>query len=131
MRTRLAPLALVLLALGTMAAGFVNWPALTTSNKFVQVLLYGGTTDQCALGGYLTVHFDTFAQNDQTYLNGLGHDVILCNHDQGHTAPASGFGPAQIVEFLKDHPKGTASSPYASALPGDFPAYCAFHAKTP
>ena len=110
------------------ASSFVSWPAPTTTNKYAQVLLYGGTTDQYDLGGVVTVHFDVLATNDQTYLNGLGHDVILCNHGGGHTAPATGFGPAQVVEFLKDHPKGTVTSPYASALPGDFPNYCAYHA---
>jgi predicted esterase len=109
------------------ASGMVTWPALTTTNKYPQVILYGGTTDQYNLS-VVTVHFDTFGTNDQTYLNGLGHDVILCNHDSGHTAPATGFGPTQVVEFLKDHPKGTTTSPYASALPGDFPSYCAYHA---
>jgi poly(3-hydroxybutyrate) depolymerase len=110
------------------ASGLVSWPAMTTSNKFAQVLLYGGTSDTYSLAGYVTVHFDTFATDDQTYLNGLGHDVILCNHDSGHAAPVTGFGPVQIVEFLKDHPKGTVTSPYASALPGDFPNFCTYHA---
>jgi len=111
-----------------MAGALVSWPAPTTTNKYAQVLLHGGTTDQYNLGGIVTVHFDTFAANDQTYLTGLGHDVILCGHGGGHTAPATGFGPAQVVEFLKDHPKGTVTSPYASALPGDFPNYCTYHA---
>lgn len=110
------------------AGGMVSWPAPATANKYAQVLLHGGTNDTYSLAGYVTVHFDTFAANDQTYLNGLGHDVILCDHGQGHSAPAPGFGPAQVVEFLKDHPRGTVTSPYAGALPGDFPSYCAYHA---
>jgi poly(3-hydroxybutyrate) depolymerase len=111
-----------------LAGSMVSWPAPTTTNTYAQVILHGGTTDSYNLGGVVTVHFDVFAANDQTYLNGLGHDVILCNHGQGHTAPGPGFGPAQVVEFLKDHPRGTVTSPYASALPGDFPSYCSYHA---
>lgn len=110
------------------AGSMVSWPAPTTANKYVQVLLHGGSADTYSLAGYVTVHFDTFAANDQTYLNGLGHDVILCNHGAGHTVPIATFGSTQIVEFLKDHPKGTTTSPYASALPGDFPNYCTYHA---
>ena len=112
-------------------ASFISWPAPNHTNGYVQVLLSGGTTDAYALGGIATAHFDTFATNDLTYLNDLGHDVIKCDHGEGHTAPVTGFGGTQVVEFLQDHPRGVVNSPYVlDGLPADFPSYCSVSAQT-
>lgn len=112
-----------------MLSSMVNWPAPTHTNAYGQVILFGGPTDTVSFGG-IPVKFDVFAANDTKYLNGLGHDLIVCNHAQGHSAPAPGFTGKQIVEFFKAHPKGTVASPYATGLPADYPAYCAFNPKS-
>jgi poly(3-hydroxybutyrate) depolymerase len=114
--------------LGTVGA-FVSWPDPAHTNGYAQVILHGGTADQYALGTYATIHFDTFAANDTTYLNGLAHDVVVCDHGGGHTVPTSTFGADQILEFFAAHPRGTTSSPYAAGLPTDYPDYCAFSAQ--
>lgn len=113
-------------ALGFLASQ-VSWPAPTHSNAYAQVLLYGGENDTFSMG--VTIPFYQFSTNDGAYLNGLGHDAVLCNHDQGHTAPAPGFDGSQIIEFFAAHPRGTADSPYAAGLPADFPDYCTFEPK--
>ncbi|MDY0004967.1 MAG: hypothetical protein RBU30_26950, partial [Polyangia bacterium] len=96
-----------------------------------QLFLHGGASDTYNMQ-VTTIHFDVFAANDVAYLNGLGHDAVICDHGLGHTAPAPDMGPQQVLEFLKDHPKGTTSSPYlAAGLPGDFASYCQFSAKNP
>jgi dienelactone hydrolase len=109
-----------------MLTSFISWPEYTTTNRYAQVLLHGGTTDTYN-AVVVTLHFDTFAANDSAFLGGLGHDTVVCNHGGGHTVPFATFGPDQIVEFFRDHPLGTSVSPYASAgLPADWPSYCAF-----
>jgi hypothetical protein len=109
--------------LGTMS-GFVSWPEPTSENAYAQLLIHGGENDTYPLG-MVTIHFDTFATNDTSYLNNLGHDVVLCDHGQGHTAPVAGLGSAQIIEFFADHPRWNTTSPYRVAgLPEDFPGYC-------
>jgi predicted esterase len=111
-----------------MVKSAVSWPAPKHQNAYAQIILHGGTADTYNLS-VVTLHFDAFAQNDTKYLNGLGHDVVVCNHGQGHTAPAPGFTAKQIMEFFKAHPKGTVDSPYVAALPSDFPSYCSFSLK--
>ena len=107
-------------------AALVTWPEMTTTNRFAQVLLHGNTTDTYDLAGYVTVHFDTFAANDVPYLNALGHDVVLCDHGEGHEIP-DGFGAARIVEFFQAHAKG--ASAWTAGLPADYVSlgYCTFH----
>lgn len=113
-----------------MFGSVVSWPAPNHSNGYAQVVLHGGTSDTYNLGGLLTVHFDTFATNDKGYLNGLGHDIVLCNHNNGHSAPQSDFQAPQIIEFFKAHPLGTVNSPWSSSgLPNDYPSYCTFSGK--
>jgi predicted esterase len=115
-------------SLVTLLKSQVSWPAPNHSNGYAQVLLHGGTSDNFNM--YVqVVQFDTFNNNDKTYLNGLGHDVVICNHNAGHTAPRPDFQAPQILEFLKAHPRGTVNSPYAGGLPGDYPGYCTFSGK--
>ncbi|MBI5524880.1 MAG: hypothetical protein HY897_00950 [Deltaproteobacteria bacterium] len=107
----------------------VNWPAPAHSNGYGQIILHGGVNDTFNMY-VVTIHFDQFAQNDTAYLNGLGHDVVLCDHGQGHSAPAPGFGGQQILEFFAVHPLGAVDSPYAAGgLPADYPGYCEFRGK--
>ncbi len=104
----------------------VGWPAPTHGNAYAQMLIHGGVNDNYPIGGVVTLHFDQFAENDRAYLNGMGHDAILCAHGDGHTAP-SGIAPKQLMQFFKDHPRGTKDSPYANGLPGNFYAGCTYH----
>lgn len=113
-----------------MLSGSVSWPAPTHSNGYAQLFLHGGVNDTYSLQ-VVVIHFDVFAANDAQYLNGLGHDVVICDHGQGHTAPVPGMTAVQALEFLKDHPRGVVSSPYATGgLPTDFASYCDFQPKT-
>jgi hypothetical protein len=107
----------------------VRWPAYETANDYVQVFLHGGAADQYNMVVQV-LHFDTIAASDSAWLNGFGHDTLLCDHGGGHTAPAPAFGADEIVRFFADHPLGTVESPYASGLPAGFPSYCVFHAGT-
>ena len=108
-----------------MLAGNVDWPEPTHGNSYAQLILHGGVTD--VFNAYVTqIRFNTFATNDAAYLNGMGHDIVICDHGRGHTAPVPGMLPAQIIEFFVDHPRGTTSSPYAEGLPADYADYCSF-----
>lgn len=106
-------------------AQWLNIDAGTT--PFPAFLAYGGTSDSYSVGGMMTMHFDVHAQDSITYLNENGHDVVACNHDSGHTITSSSFTAAML--FLKDHPRGTYDSPYATGIPASFPSYCFFNAK--
>lgn len=112
-------------ALG-MLGGFVDWPTPQHGNPYAQMVMHGGSQDTYSTG-LVVLHFDQFAANDQVYLNAMGHDVVLCDHGGGHTAPAAGMMPAQVIQFFRDHPLGTTPSPYASGLPGGFSAACSFY----
>jgi len=66
-----------------------------------------------------------FATATKAYHDALvmeGHFVIVCDHDMGHTVPASGV--ASGWQFLLDHPFGVTPEPYAKGLPKSFPSYC-------
>ena len=106
---------------------YPSWPDLPSSAHFAQLLMYGGSNDSFNLF-VATAHFDVFAGNDLPYLNARRHDVVYCNHSGGHTVPRTLLG-RQVVEFFAAHPRGVAASPFAAALPSDYPSYCAFHAR--
>ncbi len=115
----------------------ISWTEMTTQNKFAQVFLTGGPTDNYNLF-VKTLQFNELAQNDVAYLGGMGHDTVYCDHSKkynytqpsdGHTLPADFMGP-QIIQFFKDHPKGTFESPYRQGLPANFPSYCEFKQAT-
>ena len=91
----------------------------TSPNKYVQVFVHGGNSD--AVG----INFGQAATKDSNTLVNQGHDVIVCNHGQGHTVPNSMYTD-KAIEFFADHPLGTHESPYRSGLPADFPNYCEF-----
>ena len=108
---------------------FIQWPPYTVQNEYAQLFLHGGPADSFPLG-ITSLQFDEFAAADATLLNALGHDIIMCDHGQGHTAPGPGMGGDKLIQFFADHPLGTTDSPYADGLPGDFADYCAFQGKT-
>ena len=110
-----------------MMAFVINWPEHSVENKYAQIFLHGGVTDLYDMT-LVQLHFDLYAVNDVTFLNAKGHDAIICNHGLGHTAPPD-FLYAKVIKFFADHPLGTADSPYAEALPGDYPEYCEFSGK--
>jgi len=114
--------------LSGLLASVVSWPSDVVANKYVQVFLHGGTTDTYSLG-VQTVHFDQIAQNDVAFLNGRGHDAVICNHGGGHSVP-SGFRARQLLEFFAAHPLGTTDSPFSTAFPAGYPGYCAFSPKS-
>ncbi len=117
--------------LGAAFSGFIKWPPLDTANKFVQVLVHGagdancGTRNGCDIWSTigLSVNFEHMAEFDAPYLSGLGHDVILCDHDQGHLM--TGVTQPSLIQFFKDHPLGTDISPYRNGLTGQFAEFCA------
>jgi hypothetical protein len=80
------------------------------------MLFYGGANDM------VIINFadQTMAYHDWMTMN--GHFSFMCNHNMGHTVPATGVDSA--YQFLQDHPFGTYPDPYAKALPSGFPSYC-------
>lgn len=117
--------------LGTMAAGFISWPAMETENKYAQAFMYGLEGDaNCTNpslcdkwgGSGFYINFNHMARFNANYLTGLGHTVILCNHDKGHIN--AGLSSLQMLKFFRDHPRGTTVSPYATDWPADYPGYC-------
>ncbi|MFH1437964.1 MAG: hypothetical protein ABIJ56_19810 [Pseudomonadota bacterium] len=105
----------------------INWPEHSVDNTYAQIFLHGGTTDLYDMS-LVQLHFDQYAINDTAFLNDKGHDAVICNHGLGHTAPPD-FLYNKVIKFFADHPLGTADSPYADALPGDYPDYCEFSGK--
>ncbi|MFW5741393.1 MAG: hypothetical protein ACOC1F_13615, partial [Myxococcota bacterium] len=101
-----------------------DWPDWSSSNKYTQLLLHGGTEDKTDFI-LISVHFDQNTEKDVGYLNGLGHDAVICRHGEGHKLPDSGVLGPQLVEFFAAHPRGQ-PTPYAVGLPAGFPAHCEF-----
>ncbi|MDF1565558.1 MAG: hypothetical protein P1V51_21150 [Deltaproteobacteria bacterium] len=108
-------------------AGMVSWPTPSHGNAYTQLLIHGGPTDSYTLS-IVTLQADVFAENDVGYLNGMGHDAILCDHGQGHSVPLYLMPATDILDFFQAHPLGTTASPYANGLPGSLGTYCTFSA---
>jgi hypothetical protein len=104
----------------------INWPAYTVENDYAQLFFHGGLEDYYSLV-VASLKFNEAAVSDSALLGTLGHDTIICDHGLGHTAPAPGMGPSQIIKFFADHPMGTVVSPYNDAgLPTGFSDSCVF-----
>jgi poly(3-hydroxybutyrate) depolymerase len=113
-------------ALMGMLSMVVDWPDPVHDNPYSQLLLYGGETDTYDAGLFV-LNIGVASVNDAAYLNGMGHDVVLCDHGLGHTAPPPDMAGEELVEFFSDHPRGVVDSPYAlDGLPSDFADYCEF-----
>lgn len=118
--------------MGVSIAQFIHWPEMLVSNKYTQVLVHGASDDFCNTPSGcdrftstgLSISFNHMALNDAPYLSGLGHDVIICNHGQGHIM--AGISQLGMIGFFKDHPLGTEISPYRKGLPEEFGAICSF-----
>ena len=107
---------------------FTNWPPLTTTNGYTQLIMHGGTTSDTWNAVVIVINFGQMALEDSNYLNGLGHDIIICDHGLGHDIPTE-IRASELIEFFYDHPYGTENSPYAYGLPNSFPGYCDFQEK--
>jgi poly(3-hydroxybutyrate) depolymerase len=110
--------------------GMFSWPATTPTSSYAQVLIHGGPTDSYSLL-IDTIHFDQMTLADVPYLNGLGHDVLLCNHGLGHPVIPAELSAEEMVKFFADHPRTAVDSPYASTPPDWLPDYCELKLKTP
>ncbi len=115
-----------------MAGGMIYWPEFNTSNKYVQTIVHGADGDASCTGpsgcdkytvsmgmaGTFVANFNHMGINDAENLPGHGHDVIHCEHPQGHTV--SGPNVAAMIRFFADHPLGTECSLYVDGLPSGF-----------
>ena len=125
-------------SLNALLQGYIGWPEMTTQNHYAQIFLHGGPTDNYNLFVDV-IQFNEFAVADAAWLNGLGHDTVVCDHSQantyvnasdGHTLPSQ-FRASQIIEFFAAHPRGVTVSPYRTdGLPADFPDFCTFSPAT-
>lgn len=61
----------------------------TPASQFPALINYGGETDQFD-GGGATVDFTQTTVNFSNELYADGHEVVLCNHNLGHTIPPEG-----------------------------------------
>jgi poly(3-hydroxybutyrate) depolymerase len=67
-----------------------------------------------------------FSQTSMTYdqaIKSAGGFVVNCNHGGGHCGAPADLQKAGW-QFLKDHPFGVSTEPYAGGLPAGFPSYC-------
>lgn len=106
----------------------VSWPLHLTDNKYPQLFIHGGPTDTFGVAGVVQLEFSIYAVQDVDFLNTKGHDAILCEHAGGHTVPSS-MNAGTLIEFFRDHPRGTVDSPYANGLPASYSTGCSFFAK--
>ena len=89
----------------------------TPADPIPAMVTWGGPRD--LYSGY---SFEDASERLSAGLQGDGSFVVECVHDDGHTLPPWGFGPAW--DFLMAHPKGVDPSPWASGLPDDVAAHC-------
>jgi predicted esterase len=106
------------------ARGFVGWPEPSTTNRYPQLIAFGGERDFISLV-VAQARFDQYAANDVPWLNAAGHDVIVCDHGAGHTVPSALLG-ATLVGFFQSHPRGTRRSPWGMTPPSNLPSYCRY-----
>ncbi len=94
------------------------------TNLFAAMIFHGGATDT-----YGQLSFQMASETYQTTLRSLGHFAFICDHSQnapGHQIPPPPAADS-VWRFFQDHPFGTNPSPYASALPSGFLAYCSLN----
>jgi predicted esterase len=94
-------------------------PTQDEANLFAAMIFHGGMSD------VVVVEFQGLSELYRDDLRDKGHFAFICDHGQGHTIPLSMNEQAAVMRFFQDHPYGTDPSPYAAALPADFPPYCA------
>lgn len=77
-------------------------------------------------GGSSDVVIVTFSQTSATFdmsAKSHGSFVVNCDHGGGHCAAPSDLQTAAWT-FMKDHPWGFGTSPWASSIPAGVPDYC-------
>jgi poly(3-hydroxybutyrate) depolymerase len=117
-------------SLGLLQVVGISWPQPSHDNAYPQLLLHGGDKDTWSPGMGLQVKFYEFAENDAATLVQTGHDAIVCNHGMGHMAPPPGMPGSRLIDFFRDHPRGTTISPYRKrGLPANFASYCELRAS--
>lgn len=79
--------------------------------------MHGGSSDMV-----IVTFSETSKSADMAY-SAAGGMVINCDHGMGHCG-APGDLQAAGWQFMKDHPFGIKTDPYASGLPASFPKYC-------
>jgi poly(3-hydroxybutyrate) depolymerase len=118
---------------GSMVAARSSYLAAAMTNSGGDVLISGfddpthvpsiitthGTYDM----DFVILHFaDVSKATDQTFAN-MGGFAMDCDHGMGHCgAPADDI--AAQWQFVKDHPFGIQTDPYADGIPSSFPSYC-------
>jgi predicted esterase len=103
-------------AAAPLSGGFIA-PYVMPDNTRPYLVTWGGTDDFA-----FEQDFDTLAMNMMADLAAGGHFYASCDHGMGHVWPMVMTEP--VLDFLFAHPRGTDPSPYATALPGTFPAFC-------
>ncbi len=86
------------------------------ANLFPAMIFHGGPSDQ------VIVNFKDLSEKYRAALQEAGQFSILCDHGMGHTVPLE--ARPSMIDFLLAHPFGTNPSPYAKAMPPEYPAYC-------
>jgi poly(3-hydroxybutyrate) depolymerase len=94
-------------------------PTEDEANLFPAMIFHGGASD------VVLVNFQDLSEEYRDDLRGKGHFAFICDHGGGHTIPFGDNEQPSILQFFEQHPYGTNPSPFAEALPADFPAYCA------
>ena len=87
------------------------------TNPFAAMILHGGMDDN------VLISFQTASEAYRDDLRGRGHFAFICDHGMGHSIPKHDGIQNAIGAFFAAHPFGE-TSPYASALPSDFPSWC-------
>ena len=101
------------------------WGWQKSPHTFASLVLWGGPSDQ------LGINFHEASLNYKSHLNGDGHYIVSCQHDNGHGAPPPEPGETDppigaLFDFVLDHPYWyEATSPYVTeGPPDDLPSYC-------
>jgi hypothetical protein len=99
------------------------WGWQTSGHRFASMVLWGGPTDE------LILNFDAASRNYIDHLQGDGHFVLRCEHQNGHGLPPiepGDTGPFESVfHFIRNHPYYKAEdSILAAGMPEIYPDYC-------
>lgn len=99
-------------------APYVSYSFRNPNNQVAALLFYGGPTDV----GYIDFEASSWRYMTRVQQQYPFHPVFLCNHNQGHIAPADALPAAWV--FLQAYTFGVEPNPYANELPDSFPSYC-------
>jgi hypothetical protein len=79
--------------------------------------MHGGSSDM------VIVAFSSTSRSLDMAAKTHGSFVVNCDHGGGHCQAPSDLQTA-AWQFMKDHPWGFTTSPWASAIPASVPDYC-------